>query len=122
DLVALMDTGGMGEVYRARDEQLQRDVAIKILRLDAADGAGRKRLLREARAAAALSHPSICTIYEVGDAGGQAYIAMEFVEGRPLSARIAEGPLPAPDVLQLSLQLADALAHAHERGIVHGDL
>src|SRR5688572_8698693 len=115
--------GGMGEVYRARDEQLERDVALKVLPATSfSDPAARARLLREARAAAGLNHPHICTIHEVGEADGQAFIAMELVAGQPLSARLAAGPMPPEEVLRYGLQLAEALAHAHERGIVHRDL
>lgn len=115
--------GGMGEVYRAHDQQLDRDVAIKLLPASIfRDAAARARLLREARAAAALNHPYICTIHEVGEAERQAYIAMELVEGQALSARLAGGALSAEQVLRYGLHLAEALAHAHERGIVHRDL
>jgi serine/threonine-protein kinase len=113
----------MGEVYRAHDEQLDRDVALKVLPAQAlTDPTARARLLREARSAAALNHPHICTIYEVGEAGGQAYIAMELVEGKLLSALVPEQGLPVETVLRLGSQIADALAHAHERRIVHRDL
>ena len=115
--------GGMGVVYRAHDEQLDRDVAIKVLPAASfRDASARARLLREARAAAALNHPNICTIHEVGEAEGQAYIAMELVQGEPLSARLARGPVLPDEVLRYGLQLADALAHAHERNIIHRDL
>jgi len=115
--------GGMGVVYKAHDEQLDRDVAIKVLPAASfRDEQARARLLREARAAAALNHPNICTIHEVGEAEGQAYIAMELVQGEPLSARLARGPLLPDEVLRYGLQLADALAHAHERNIIHRDL
>ncbi len=115
--------GGMGVVYRARDEQLQRAVALKILPASSfTDSTARARLLREARSAAALNHPHICTVYEVGEEEGQAYIAMELVEGTGLNARVAAGSMPADEVTRLGAQLADALAHAHEHGIVHRDL
>jgi len=115
--------GGMGEVYRAHDEQLDRDVALKVLPAHTlTDEIARARLLREARAAAALNHPHICTIHEVGEAGGQAYIAMELVEGKPLSALVPGQALPVETVLRFGSQIADALAHAHERRIVHRDL
>ncbi len=117
-----LGAGGMGEVYLARDEQLDRDVAIKVLPSGFDDQAARARLVREARAAAALNHPYICTVHEVGEANGQAYIAMEFVEGQTLNARLSAGALPAEQVVRYGLQLADALAHAHERGVVHRDL
>ena len=86
-IISRLGAGGMGEVYRARDEQLDRDVAVKVLPASTFDDpTARARLVREARAAAALNHPNICTVYEVGEADGQAYIAMELVEGRTLSA------------------------------------
>ncbi len=115
--------GGMGVVYRAHDERLDRDVALKVLPADSfQDETARARLLREARTASRLNHPHICTVHEVGEADGQAYIAMELVEGHPLSVKLLSGPLPAAEVLRLGLQLAEALAHAHDRGIVHRDL
>jgi len=115
--------GGMGLVYKARDTQLDRDVALKVLPADAvADPAARARLMREARLASKLNHPHICTIYEVGESDGQVFVAMELVEGQPLSARLAAGALPVEEVLSFGLQLTDALAHAHKRGIIHRDL
>jgi TolB-like protein/tRNA A-37 threonylcarbamoyl transferase component Bud32 len=122
-IVSKLGAGGMGEVYRARDEQLDRDVAVKVLPASSFhDPAARARLVREARAAAALNHPNICTVYEVGEADGQAYIAMELVEGQTLSAMLAAEAPPLDQVVNYSRQLADALAHAHERGVVHRDL
>src|SRR5688572_8269757 len=118
-----LGAGGMGEVYRAHDEQLDREVAIKVLPADSfADATARARLLREARAAAALNHPAICTIHEVGEADGQSYIAMELVDGQPLSDKVRAGALPLGDVLRCGMQIADALAHAHARQVVHRDL
>lgn len=118
-----LGAGGMGEVYRAHDEKLGRDVALKFLPRAVADDPDRRaRMVREARAAAALNHPNICTIHDVGDADGLTYIAMEVIEGQPLSARLADRPLPIDEVLRIGLQLAEAVAHAHDRGIVHRDL
>ena len=122
-IISRLGAGGMGEVYRARDEQLDRDVAVKVLPASSFDDpTARARLVREARAAAALNHPNICTVYEVGEAEGQAYIAMELVEGQTLSAMLHAGPLPAEHVVHYGRQLADALTHAHERGVIHRDL
>ena len=88
-IIGRLGAGGMGEVYRARDEQLDRDVAVKVLPASSFDDPdGARALVREARAAAALNHPNICTVYEVGEADGQAYIAMELVEGQTLSATL----------------------------------
>jgi serine/threonine protein kinase/Tfp pilus assembly protein PilF len=118
-----LGSGGMGEVYRAHDEQLDRDVALKVLPpSNFSDPTARARLLREARTASKLNHPYICTIHEVGEADGQTYIAMELVEGQPLSALLTDGALAGEQVLRYGLQLAEALEHAHERGIVHRDL
>ncbi|HSC77622.1 MAG TPA: protein kinase [Candidatus Acidoferrales bacterium] len=120
---AQLGAGGMGVVYRARDERLGRAVALKVLLAGKqADEGARARLLREARAASSLNHPHICHIYEVGEAEGQAYIAMELVEGQPLNTRIPADGLPVDAVLRYGAQIADALAHAHERNIVHRDL
>jgi serine/threonine-protein kinase len=122
-VTAKLGAGGMGEVYRATDTKLDRDVALKVLPTSSfRDEAARARLLREARAAASLNHPYICTIYEVGEAEGQAYIAMELVEGQPVSGRLADGPLLPDQVLRYGGQIADALAHAHEHGVIHRDL
>ncbi len=123
DIREKIGAGGMGVVYRARDERLERDVALKVLPAGAlADQTARARLLREARSASALNDARICTIYEVGEADGQTYIAMEYVEGQPLSALIPSGGLPTETALDYGVQLADALAHAHDRGILHRDL
>ncbi len=120
---AKLGAGGMGVVYRARDTRLERPVALKLIgERMAGDTTARARLLREARSASALNHPNICTIYEVGEAEGQAYIAMELVEGRPLSAMVPAEGLALESVLRYGVQVADALAHAHERGIIHRDL
>ncbi len=115
--------GGMGVVYRAHDTQLERTVALKLVgeRLPA-DETARARLLQEARSASALNHPHISTIYEVGEADGQTYIAMEYAEGRSLSALIPSDGMPMENLLRYGTQIADALAHAHERGIIHRDL
>ncbi len=112
--------GGMGAVYKAHDPTLQRTVAIKVLAKQDEDASA--RLLQEARAASALNHPHICTTHEVGEHEGQAFIVMEHVEGKPLSALIPSDGLPPESVIRYGTQIADALAHAHERGIVHRDL
>src|SRR4029453_17516065 len=113
----------MGVVYRAHDDQLQRDIAIKLLSASLLDDpTARARLQREARAAAALNHPNICTIHEVGEANGQVYIAMEMVDGVPLSTLLESRRLRYEEGLRIGQKIAAALAHAHERGIVHRDL
>lgn len=118
-----LGTGGMGEVYRAHDERLGRDVAIKRLTSPAIDSDdARGRVLREARAAAALSHPNIAAVFDVLDTPDGLAIVMEFVPGESLAVRLARGPLPPAEALQIGMQIADALAEAHERGIIHRDL
>jgi len=118
-----LGAGGMGVVYRATDSKLGRNVAIKILSPKTlADEAARSRFRQEARALSSLNHPNICTIYEANQEGELAFLAMEYVEGRPLSSAISAGPLPLQTVLRYGVQIADALAHAHARGIVHRDL
>jgi serine/threonine protein kinase/Tol biopolymer transport system component len=115
--------GGMGTVFRAHDTRLGRDVALKRLPSQSfADESSRQRLIREARLAAALNHPNICTIHEVGEAEGEVYIAMELVRGRPLREAIPTDGLPAETSLKYGSQIAEALAHAHAQGIVHRDL
>lgn len=115
--------GGMGVVYRARDEKLQRDVALKFLgALSTGSSASHEQALQEARAISALNHPNVCTVYEVGEAEGKPFIAMEFVEGRPLSTEIPSTGLSLNQVERYGAQLADALSHAHGRGVIHRDL
>lgn len=115
--------GGMGEVYRAHDQQLDRDVAIKMLPAASfADPMARSRLLREARSSAALNHPNICTIHEVGEDSGRMYIAMELVEGQCLSDALPPEGFAPDSVLRVGSQIAEALAHAHEHQVIHRDL
>jgi eukaryotic-like serine/threonine-protein kinase len=118
-----LGSGGMGVVYRAEDISLHRTVALKFLseRLPN-DTKIRERLRREARTASALNHPNICTIYEVGEESGEVFIAMEYVEGRPLSRLINPDGLPVQDVLRYGRQIASALEHAHSHGVIHRDL
>jgi Tol biopolymer transport system component len=123
EILALLGAGGMGEVYRARDARLGREVAIKVLPEGfAADPDRLARFEREARSASALNHPNIVTIYEIGKQGSVSFIAMELVQGRTLRELIAGGALRTKTVLALGAQIADALARAHEAGIVHRDL
>ena len=123
ELLGHLGHGGMGEVYRARDILLGRELAIKILPNDMAnDRDRRERFEQEARLASALNHPNIVTIYEVGWEGSAPYIAMELVDGQTLRDRIKAGPVPLGTILEIATQLADALSKAHEAGIVHRDL
>jgi serine/threonine protein kinase len=122
-VVEKIGEGGMGVVYRAHDEVLHRDVALKVVKKGVGlDSSGRQDLLGEARASSALTHPNICTIYEVGETDGELYIAMELVEGKTLHAMCGEQGLPSDAVLRYGVQIASALARAHDRGIVHRDL
>jgi tetratricopeptide (TPR) repeat protein len=122
-IVEKLGAGGMGEVYRAHDTKLGRDVALKLLPASAlADPAARARLIEEARSASALNHSHICHVYEVDEADGVSYIAMELVEGRALATMIPVHGLPFESVVLYGGQISDALAHAHERGIIHRDL
>lgn len=123
-LVRPLGAGGMGEVYQAHDTRLDRPVALKFLPMEfATDSSRRQRFLTEAKAVAALNHPNICTIYDVGETDdGQSFIAMELLEGEILSARIKRGKLEIKEVIETGLQVAEALAVAHGRGIVHRDI
>ena len=123
EILSSIGAGGMGEVYEARDPRLNRRVAIKILSPDRAlDPQARARFEREAKAIAALNHPHICTIYDVGHERGTDFLVMERLEGQTLSARLARGALPIAQALQIAIEMADALDRAHRAGIVHRDL
>ena len=123
EILAPLGAGGMGEVYKARDTRLGREAAIKLLPPEtSADPVRRQRFEHEARAASALNHPNIITIYDIGSADGTTYIAMELVDGRTLRELIASEPLRVPRLLDIAVQAADGLAKAHAAGIVHRDL
>jgi serine/threonine protein kinase len=123
EITAPLGEGGMGEVYLARDSRLKRDVALKILPSAVVSSPDRRaRFEREAQAAAALSHPNICTIFDVGDADGQPYIAMEYCEGATLAARLREHSFTIPETLDIAQQIADGLGEAHRRRILHRDI
>jgi eukaryotic-like serine/threonine-protein kinase len=122
EIVEFIAAGGMGEVYRARHTVLSREVAIKIVGRQITDDGARRRLLREARHAAILAHPNICTIYEVGDSSNGPFVVMQYVPGRPLGALVRERLPPVQESLSYGVQIADALGHAHQHGIVHRDL
>jgi serine/threonine-protein kinase len=123
DLGTLLGAGGMGEVYRAKDVRLGRSVAIKVLRADATATPERlARFKQEAETAAALNHPNIITIYDIGTVDDTSYIVMEYVEGKTLRDLLEDGPLPLPRLLDYASQMAEALAKAHAGGIVHRDL
>jgi tRNA A-37 threonylcarbamoyl transferase component Bud32/tetratricopeptide (TPR) repeat protein len=122
-IIAKLGEGGMGVVYRAEDTTLKRDVALKFLHPEMTrDPEAKARFLQEARAAAALNHPNICTVHEIGDAEGQTFIAMALIEGESLKDRIERGPLRLSDAVDLALQVSEGLAAAHKKGIVHRDM
>ena len=121
EILSPLGAGGMGEVYRARDSKLGRDVAIKVLPEDVAQDPERlARFEREARSLAALNHPGIVTIYAVEQSGETRFLAMELVEGESLDTLIAPGGFSLARFFEVAVPLADALSAAHERGIVHG--
>ena len=122
EIAGLLGIGGMGEVYRARDTRLGRDVAIKVLATRVIQELGRPRIEREARILASLNHPAIATIYGVEDWEGAPAIVMELVEGETLAVKLMRGRLPMPEVIRIAWQVAEALRAAHARGVVHRDL
>jgi serine/threonine protein kinase len=123
EILSPLGAGGMGEVYRARDTRLGREAAIKVLPSSLSDSPeSLRRFEQEARAASALNHPNIVTVYEVGRADATSYIAMELVEGKTVRELAAPGPLSMKRALSIAAQAADGLAKAHAAGIVHRDL
>src|SRR5277367_5786891 len=127
ELLDRIGSGGMGVVYRARDARLQREVAIKVL----PDGflgpgtpgqASHERFLREARSASSLNHPNICTVYDVGEQDSKPYLVMELLQGSTLKEALRGNPLPLPEALEFSIQIARGLEEAHEAGIIHRDI
>ena len=123
EILSSLGAGGMGEVYRARDTRLGRDVAIKVLPPHLADSLeARQRFEREARAVSSLSHANICPLFDVGSQDGVEYLVMEYLEGETLAVRLAKGPLKMDEVQRIAVEIADALEKAHRQGIVHRDL
>jgi len=123
EILGRIASGGMGEVYKARDTRLDRTVAVKLMHGGlAATPEGRLRFEREARAVSALNHPHICVLHDVGSQDGLDYLVMEYIEGTTLAARLADGPLPLAQAIEIGIQIADALAAAHRHGFVHRDL
>ena len=123
DVVEAIGAGGMGEVYRARDTKLERDVAIKVLPEEfSRDKERLARFQREAKLLAQLNHSNVATLYGLEESGGQQFLAMELVEGETLAERIARGPLPVDETIPLFIQIAEGVEAAHEKGIIHRDL
>ena len=123
EVTALLGKGGMGEVYRARDTKLKRDVAIKILPDEFARDADRvSRFQREAEVLASVNHPNIAAIYDLQETRGSRYLVLELVEGETLADRIARGPIPVEEALNIAKSICEALEAAHEKGIIHRDL
>ena len=123
EVTGYIGAGGMGEVLLATDTRLDRQVALKVLFSDfASDSDRRRRFMREARAAGGLSHPGVATIYDVGEASGVDYIAMEYIEGRTLAERITGTTIALDEIVGIGIQIADALCAAHTRGVVHRDI
>ena len=121
-ILSQLGVGGMGEVYLAHDSRLGRKVALKFLPEEITDEDRVERFKREARAASALNHPNVATIYDIGESGGAIYIAMEYVEGQTLGARIARQPFDSTEIVDIVTQIANALDEAHTRGITHRDI
>jgi len=122
EILSLLGSGGMGEVYRALDPRLGREVAIKVLPSERMDEERQRRFTQEARAASALNHPNIVTIHDIESADGRDFIVMEYVPGKSLDRLIPRHGMPLGEVLRIAIPIADALARAHGRGIVHRDV
>src|SRR5215831_13802256 len=123
EIVALLGKGGMGEVYRARDTKLKREVAIKILPEEfSRDGDRSSRFQREAELLASLNHPNIGAIYDLQEANDTRFLVLELVEGETLAERIQRGPLPVEEALKIAYSICEAFEAAHEKDIVHRDL
>ena len=123
EVAAPLGAGGMGEVYRAHDTRLGRDVAIKVLPAHLASNADlRLRLEREARAISGLNHPHICVLHDIGHQDGMDFLVMEYLEGETLAQRVVRGPLPLEELLRFAIEMADALDKAHRNGLIHRDL
>src|SRR5580698_6702514 len=122
EILGRLGGGGMGHVFRAWDDRLHREVAIKLLHDDYTMPGMRERFLLEARAASALNHPNICTIFDIGEQNKNPYLVMELLEGETVKDRIEHGALTAEDIVRYAMEIADALAAAHSKGIVHRDI
>src|SRR5262249_9482964 len=122
EIVSSLGAGGMGEVYRARDPRLHREVAIKVLQGGVAGDGLLDRFQREALAASALNHPHICAVYDVGETNGRPFLVMELVEGQTLHDVLQTGPIDAASAIQLGIQIAEALEAAHAKGVIHRDI
>ena len=121
-LTSKVGEGGMGVVYAAHDERLDRRVALKMIRKTAGDGLARERLWREARAAASLNHPNVCQLYEIGEENGELFLVMELLEGESLAVTLVRGPLPCAEAIQITLAILAALEALHRSGLMHRDL
>src|SRR5574341_499 len=123
EITGAVGAGGMGEVYRARDTRLGRDVAIKVLPENfAKDAILKERFQREAKTISSLNHPNICTLYDVGHQDGTDFLVMELLEGDSLAQRLGKGALPVAETLRIGMEMSDALERAHRQGVVHRDL
>jgi tetratricopeptide (TPR) repeat protein len=122
EVLSAIGAGGMGQVYKARDTRLNRDVALKVLPDSFTDPGSRERFQREARAASALSHPNICAIFDIGEDNGRLFLVMELLTGQTLKQRIGGKPMDTAEVLTLGIQLSDAIDAAHSKGIIHRDI
>ena len=123
EILATVGSGGMGEVYRARDTRLDRTVAIKVLPAHlSSDPARRQRFEREARAISSLNHPHICALFDIGTQDGIDFFVLEYLEGETLAHRLERGPLPTPELLKTAAEICDALDKAHRQGVMHRDL
>src|ERR1041385_6653983 len=122
EIIGPLGAGGMGEVYRARDTRLDRDVAIKLVSAGTQDTGRQQRLQMEARAISQLQHPQICTLHDIGTYQDETFLVMELLEGETLDRQLLRGAMPVSDLVAMAIDLAGALEYAHSKGIIHRDI
>src|SRR5262245_8957577 len=122
EIIGPLGAGGMGEVYRARDTRLERDVAIKLVATHSSSSSAQQRLQQEALAISQLQHPNICALYDIGEYQGETFLIMELLEGETLDRKLLRGATPVAEITAMAIDLSGALEYAHSKGIIHRDI